>query len=326
MAVRVAVIGTGVIGTDHATQLAHHVTGCEVTHVVDVDPGRARRLAEDLGVPHASSDGVSAIVESHVDAVVVASSAESHLELVLAAFDAGKPVLCEKPLAPTAADCRRIMQAESARGQRLLQVGFMRRYDAAYQAMKQHLDAGNIGDPLLLHMAHRNPQVPPSFTTAMMMTESAVHEIDVVRWLLADEIDAVSVVVPPRSSNASDHLLDPLLLLLRTRAGVVVDVELNVNCGYGYDIRTEVVGQHGALSLSRTRSGLDVVGATSPFPQDWRERFRLAYRTELQSWINDIEAGVLTGPTADDAIAAAEVADTAVRAIDTPGWLTVSGN
>ena len=129
--------------------------------------------------------GRELIASGAVDAVLVASWGPTHEEYVLAAIKAGKPVFCEKPLATTKDACLRIMDAEMARGRRLVQVGFMRRYDAGYQALKAALNEGTIGTPLLMHCAHRNRSAPPyGFTTEAMIADSAVHEID-LDWLNA---------------------------------------------------------------------------------------------------------------------------------------------
>ena len=143
------------------------------------------------------------IADDHVDAVLVASWGPAHEEQVVAAIGAGKPVFCEKPLAPSSDACLRIMEAEMAAGRRLVQVGFMRRYDPGYLAMKAAAQDGSIGAPLLMHCAHRNPSVPDyGFTTEMIITDSSVHEIDLVRWLFEEEIVAASVLRPRRSGQA----------------------------------------------------------------------------------------------------------------------------
>ena len=139
-------------------------------------------------------------------------------------------MFCEKPLAPTEEACLRIVEAEMAAGQRLVQVGFMRRYDAGYRALKAALEAGEIGAPLLMHCAHRNPSVPPyGFTTEMMVSDSAVHEIDLMRWLFGEDIVATNILKPRRSSKGSGELHDPLIVLLEMASGVLVDVEVFVN-------------------------------------------------------------------------------------------------
>ena len=180
--------------------------------------------------------------------MIVASPVPTHEPYTLACIEAGKPVLCEKPLAGSPEAALRIAEADHAR---LVTVGFMRRYDPAYVELKRELDAGAIGAPLLVHCAHRNPSVHEFFDSAMIITDSAVHEVDVVRWLLGEEIARVTVHAPPPSPSGG--LRDPLLLVLETASGRVVDVEAFVFAGYGYDIRCEVVGEAGRWSC-RARS------------------------------------------------------------------------
>ena len=186
-----------------------------------------------------------------VDAVVVCSWGPTHEEYVLAAIAAGKPVFCEKPLATTEEACRRILDAESAFGRRLVQVGYMRRYDAAYRALKAVVDGGDIGTPLMMHCTHRNPSVPSHYTKDMAITDTAVHEIDMVRWMFGEEIVATTVLTP-RKSKLGGELQDPLVLLLEMESGALVDVEISVNIRYGYDIRGEVVGEEGTAALGES--------------------------------------------------------------------------
>ena len=167
---------------------------------------------------------------------------------MLASIEAGKPVFCEKPLATTQEACLRIIEAEVAGGRRLVQVGYMRRYDPAYRALKEVVRSGAIGAPLLVHSRHRNPSVPEHYTREMAITDTAVHDFDVVRWLLDEEIVATTVLVPRRNRHGGD-LQDPLLMLLETESGVLVDVETSVNIRYGYDIQGEVVGEDGTAAL-----------------------------------------------------------------------------
>ena len=229
-----------------------------------------------------------------MDAVLVTSWGATHEEHVLAAIGAGKPVFCEKPLAPTSEACLRIVGAELAAGRRLVQVGFMRRFDAGYRALKAAVDDGQIGVPLLMHCAHRNPSAPPyGFTTDMIISDSAVHEMDLVRWLLREEVAATSVLKPRPSREGGADLQDPLILVLEMASGVLVDVEVFVNARYGYDIRGEVVGEAGTVALADT----GVVRVTTDgqrrghVPADWRERFGAAFDTELQEWLNAVAAG-----------------------------------
>jgi myo-inositol 2-dehydrogenase/D-chiro-inositol 1-dehydrogenase len=320
MTVRVGVIGVGMIGQDHVRRISQVLTGGAVVAVNDVDAARAGQVAAGLpgAVVHATAADL--IADAGVDAVLVASWGPAHEEQVRAAIAAGKPVFCEKPLAPTSDACLRIMDAEMAAGRRLVQVGFMRRYDAGYLAMKATLDDGSIGAPLLMHCAHRNPSVPPyGFTTEMIISDSGVHEIDLVRWLFGEEIVAASVLVPRRSGQAPAEMQDPLILLLEMASGVLVDDELFLNARYGYDVRGEVVGETGTVALADVsevtlRTGNRQGGRV---PVDWRDRFIRAYDAELQDWLTAAEEGTATGPSAWDGFAAAAVTDSALQALRT---------
>ena len=127
----------------------------------------------------------------------------------------------------------------------------MRRYDAAYRALKSAVDGGVIGLPLMMHCTHRNPSVPGYYTSDTAIIDTAVHEIDMVRWMFDEEIVAATVLTPRKSRNGGD-LQDPLFLLLEMESGVLVDVEISVNIRYGYDIRGEIVGEEGTAALGES--------------------------------------------------------------------------
>ncbi len=318
MSVRVGIIGVGAIGLDHIARLRQRVSGARVVAIADVDLARTDAVVKDLPEVRAPATGRDLIREPDVDAVVVASWGPTHEEFVLGALEAGKDVFCEKPLAPTPDACQRIVNAELAHGRRRVQVGFMRRYDAGYRALKAALDDGVVGAPLLAHCAHRNPAAPPyGFTSDMIISDSAVHDIDIARWLFGQEITAVSVLKPRPAANDSG-LQDPLFVILETAEGAIVDVELFVNCGYGYDVRCEVVAETGTLALG---DGSEVVvrrtgQRSDAVPVDWRARFAGAYDTELQAWVDAVAAGTATGPSAWDGYAAAVVSDLALAALE----------
>jgi myo-inositol 2-dehydrogenase / D-chiro-inositol 1-dehydrogenase len=312
----VGVIGVGMIGEDHVRRLTRVLSGAAVVGLTDVDPARAQALAERVRGARVHATGQSLIRADEVDAVVVASWGPTHEEYVLAAIEAGKPVFCEKPLATTQEACSRIIDAEVATGRRLVQVGYMRRYDPAYRAVKDVVTSGAIGAPLLVHSRHRNPSVPGHYTGDMAITDTAVHDFDVVRWLLDEEFAAATVVHPKRSRHGGD-LRDPVVILLETETGVLVDVEVSVNIRYGYDIRGEVVGEDGTVELAD--SNPVVIRREGAFsgrvPADWRERFIRAYDIEFQEWIDAVSAGECTGPSSWDGYAAAVVSDASVQAL-----------
>jgi myo-inositol 2-dehydrogenase/D-chiro-inositol 1-dehydrogenase len=313
---KVGVIGTGMIGKDHIRRMTSVLSGVAVVAVTDVDASTAAAVGASVGAA-VHPDGASLIASPDVDAVVVSSWGPTHEEYVLAAIAAGKPVFCEKPLATTAAACLRIVEAEVAGGRRLVQVGYMRRYDGAYRALKAVLDSGEIGRPLMMHCAHRNASVPSFYEKEMAITDTAVHEIDMVRWMFDTEITATRVLIPRKSGNGGD-LQDPLFLVLELATGVIVDVEISVNVRYGYDIRGEILGENGTAALgSLSPVSVRVAGRVSdPVPADWRDRFLRAYDVEFQEWIDSVAGGSQpVGPTAWDGYAAAVVSDAAVAAL-----------
>ncbi|MGW5715277.1 Gfo/Idh/MocA family oxidoreductase [Amycolatopsis sp. NPDC003865] len=318
MTVRVGVIGAGMIGQDHVRRLTDVITGAEVVAVTDLDAARATEVATAVGARAVESADVL-IGLPEVDAVLVTSWGPTHAEHVLAAIAAGKPVFCEKPLATEAADCLRIVEAEMAFGRRLVQVGFMRRYDRGYRELKSVLDAGEIGVPLMVHCAHRNATVPESYHSEMAALDTAVHEIDVLRWLLDDEITGVQVLTPRRTRHAREGLRDPQIMLFETAAGVRIDLEVFVNCQWGYDIQCEAVGETGLVRLPEpARAAVRTSGTTrTAVPADWRERFVTAFDVEFQEWVDAVAVGEPTGPSAWDGYAATVIGDALVEALRT---------
>ena len=236
---------------------------------------------------------------------------------MLAAIKAGKPVFCEKPMATTEADCSAIVDAEAAFGRRLVQVGFMRRFDAPYRAMKEEIQKGAIGSPLMFHSVHRNASSPAHFKATMAITDTAVHDIDIARFLLDDEPVAISVRAP-RGNRRAGGVADPLLALMDMRSGALVTIETSVNIAYGYDIRGEVIGETGTVSLAEQS---DVViktnGAFSGRVfEDWPERFGAAFDAEFRAWIAAAAKGGAAGPSAWDGYVATAATLAGVRALE----------
>ncbi|MEU5244226.1 Gfo/Idh/MocA family oxidoreductase [Streptomyces asoensis] len=318
MTVRVGVIGAGWIGQEHIRRLTHTVTGARVTAVTDIDAARAQDAAAPVDA-RVLPDGAALIASAEVDAVLVTSWGPTHAEHVLNAIAAGKPVFCEKPLATTAEDCLRIVEAETAHGRRLVQVGFMRRYDTGYRQMKKVIDSGRIGEPLIVHCAHRNPAVPESYTSAMAALDTAVHEVDVLRWLLDDEIVSAQVLTPRATSRRFAHLKDPQIMLFETARGVRIDLEVFVNCQYGYDIQCETVGEEGLVRLPDPAAvGVRTTASHSTeVLTDWVGRFRDAFDTEFREWIAGVAAGdAPTGPSAWDGYAATVITAATAEALE----------
>ncbi|MCM0620855.1 Gfo/Idh/MocA family protein [Nocardioides bruguierae] len=325
MTLRIGVIGTGMIGQQHVERLHGLVPGATVTAITDHNETLAKEVASQYDGITVHPDGHSVINADDVDAIVVTSWGPTHEEFVLASIAAGKHVFCEKPLATTAEATLRIIEAEVAHGSRLVQVGYMRRYDAAYREMKATIALGVIGAPLVFMSGHRNPDVPAIYTREMAIVDTAVHDFDVARWLLDAEITGIRVIAPRSNRHGldregGDDLQDPLLMTVETSTGAIIHVETSVNIRYGYDIRGEVIGEDGTVALAdRGLTAVRANGAVSvQVPGDFQARFRSAFDTEFTEWVAQVSSGEpLTGPSSWDGYAATAVCAAGVQALQT---------
>ncbi|WP_030671539.1 Gfo/Idh/MocA family protein [Streptomyces sp. NRRL B-1347] len=320
----VAVLGAGHMGADHVRRLAR-TAGARVVAVADPDTGRAEQAVAGLDGVRVHAEALAALHQPDVRAVLVASPDATHEEALLAAVARGLPVLCEKPLAPDPRAALRVVEAEARAGRALIQVGFMRRYDSAYRRLKTLLDTDELGRPLMLHCRHRNVASPPHFTSSMLISSSVSHEIDAARWLLGHEVTAVTVARPRPSSGAPAGLLDPQLVLLETDGGALVDIEVFVNCGFGYEVTCEAVCERGTAGVGDEQAMVvrSRGGTRREIAQDYLVRFADAYDREVRAWVRAARAGRTAGPGAWDGYAAAAVAEAGVRALDSGQRVTV---
>jgi len=288
MTIGIGIIGTGNMGADHASTLHRFVSGAEVAAVTDPDRPRAQAVADSLG-GRVIDDPAALIADPGVGAVLVASPDSTHPGLVRACVAAGKPVLCEKPLSPSLDESAALLSDLGAQAG-LVSLGFMRRFDPGYAALRQAIRDTAIGAPVMVHTSARTVSSGPGSTTESSIVNSAVHDLDIVPWLLGSPVTEASWHAPRRSGQ---DFQDPHLILLRTESGVLATVETFLNAGYGYDIRCEVVGEAGALTLAEpVRVVTDGAARRSQaYAADWRPRFAEAYRLELQCWVNSLTGG-----------------------------------
>jgi myo-inositol 2-dehydrogenase / D-chiro-inositol 1-dehydrogenase len=317
MALKVGVVGVGKIGQEHIRRLTETLAGARVVAVSDADSALAKEVAARLTGATVYAAGEELIAAKEVDAVIVTSWGDTHAAYVLAAIKAGKPVFCEKPMATTEADCSAILDAEAAFGRRLVQIGFMRRFDTQYRAMKETVQKGAIGFPLMFHSVHRNASSPGHFKATMAITDTAVHDIDIARFVLDDEPVAIAVKAP-RGNRRAGGIADPLLALMDMRSGALVTIETSVHIAYGYDIRGEVIGETGTVSLAEQS---DVVIKTNGAFSgnvfgDWPERFGPAFDAEFRAWIAAAAKGGAAGPSAWDGYVATAATLAGVRALE----------
>nr|WP_321983089.1 Gfo/Idh/MocA family oxidoreductase [uncultured Lichenicoccus sp.] len=315
MVIKVGLIGCGIMGSDHAAILHGMVAGAELAAVQDFDHARAAALAARLQDPRVHESADALISDPGIDAVIVASADGSHAGYVLACIAAGKPVLCEKPLAASSAACHEIVAAEVAAGRQFVQVGFMRRFDPGYVAMRQALVTGSVGRAVFLHCIHRNKVAPDYITSDLVIANSGVHEMDIARFVLGEDFAAVTVISARASAMSSGR--QPQFVILETISGVVVTVEISPDARYGYDVQGELVCERASLSLAPVPPvSLRIDGHSGyPVEADWRTRFADAYRLQAAAWIASIAGGRPTGSSAWDGYAASLTAEAALAAL-----------
>ena len=326
MTVRVGVIGAGIMGADHARTLARFVRGAEVSLIADLDLGRAEAATAAAG-GRPSADPAGLIDEADVDAVVIASPDATHADLLRRCVAAGKPVLCEKPLAPSFGEATQLT-ADLGDAADLIRIGFMRRFDPGYVDLKAALRSSRYGRPLLVHSTGRGVSAGPGATSESLVTNSAIHDLDIVAWLLDSAIAEVSWQ-QTAATGAVDGWADPQLILLRSTDGVLAVVEVFLNARYGYDVRCEVVCETAALQLAEpnTLTIDSELNHAAAYAADWRPRFASAYRLELQAWIDSL-AGADPGDlaTLHDGWQASAVAQAVITSMHSGGaWVGVPG-
>ena len=322
MSIRIGLIGAGIMGADHARIFAEEVPGTTLQVICDADQVRAKSVADATGTKHVASDPLAVINDASVDAVVIAAPDQFHAPLTLACIAAGKPVLCEKPLSQNTNECLAILHAEEKRGTRLVQVGFMRRFDPSYTEIKALLTRGDLGKALIFHCFHRNVAPAYDFRPEMAICNSAPHEFDVARWMLDSDFKSISVFRPPIGGETA-----PVFMVLETIAGQLVNIEVNISATYGYDVRGELVGEKGTAVL-RAPVNADVNLGLQQFniyPSDWRPRFVDAYRQQNRAWVKSINTGKPNlGASSWDGYCSTVVAEVGVAALHSGKTIAVS--
>ncbi len=318
--IAVGIIGAGGMGGRHARNLYARVVGAKVVAVMDADAARAQQVATDCGDAQVFTDAHQLIQAANVDAVLIASPDRTHAEFVLACLRQQKQVLCEKPLAVTAADAQQIIDAELKLGRKFVQVGFMRHYDPQHVGVKRAIETGKLGRPILFKGWHRNIAADPNPTSADIVTGSAIHDLDSARWLLSQEIEEVYVRGATTDARLDKTVWDLQIIQLTMSGGCLATIEVYVNAKYGFEVGVEIVGTQGTAQTGLTAPSLirSQLALTQPIEEDWLQRFDPAYLTELQSWINSIkQGGQPTGPNTWDGYTSLLAAEACIKSIHT---------
>jgi predicted dehydrogenase len=307
MSARLAVIGLGRIGRLHARNLATCVPAAILAGVADAEEAVAREVGELHGVSWTRSVD-DLLADPDIEGVVVATPSALHPELVQRAAAAGRHVFCEKPLGLDPGACAEAVTAAERAGV-ALQVGFQRRFDPEWQALRAAVDDGALGTLNVLRCSHRNPVPPPGPGLGDIFVDMGVHDFDAVRWL-AGEVTEVYAAEAARG--------DAAVVTLRCGRGAIAVVELSRSAGYGFDAAAELVGTAATIrsACGDRRPGTVLLrdgSATTPVARDHAERHAAAYVRELEHFASVATGGADPAVTGSDAIAALRIASTAAR-------------
>ncbi|MCF6165802.1 Myo-inositol 2-dehydrogenase [Furfurilactobacillus rossiae] len=321
---KVGIVGIGFIGSDHLHRLTKTIANVDVTAVCDIVPGKAQKELDRQGLTaHDYLDYHDLVNDPDVDVVVCTANNEAHYEIVMAALKAGKFTFCEKPLALDAKQCLDIIAEEKKYGKRMLQVGFMRHYAPEYVQMKQMIDEGKIGAPLMIDERHYNQTQPEEYDSSRSIIETAIHEIDLDHWLINDDYANIRVFSPKQTKYVQNaKIQDPMIVMMETKTGINIIIEVFVRCQYGYDIKCDVIGEEGVLELPTVPQVATRLNAeySTAILTDWKARFESAYDIEFRDFIDHVsQEESPVGPSAWDGYIAAVTADAAITSLNDKG-------
>jgi myo-inositol 2-dehydrogenase / D-chiro-inositol 1-dehydrogenase len=309
---RVVLIGAGRAGAVHAKNISRY-TEAGVSAVVDADQERAAGLAEQVGARSFTSLE-EALAAGDLDAAVITAPTHAHRDLAVTAFEHGLHVFCEKPMALSTAECDdMIVAARSA--SRVLQIGFVRRFQPEFAEARARIEAGEIGDVMMVKSLTRGPGLPPAWANDMalsngMLAEVNSHCFDSVRWMAGSEIDRVYAEVANRKGAAlgveAAGFYDNAVVTLRFASSAIGTIDGICPAEYGYDARVEVVGTQGLLSIGETQ-GMALLmavdrskGANRPVHKTWPERFSWGYIYEINAFLGAVGGAEPAGPNGED--------------------------
>jgi myo-inositol 2-dehydrogenase/D-chiro-inositol 1-dehydrogenase len=317
------VIGAGRIGKIHASNVAARADSA-VAMIADADPAAAAGLAKSTGASVASIDEI--IASRSLDAVAICAPTDMHADLIERAARAGKAIFCEKPIDLDAARIRRCLDVvKSTRAS--LMVGFNRRFDPNFAALRARIVAGAIGEVETVSITSRDPGPPPLSYIARsggLFRDMMIHDFDMARFLLGEEPIAISAMgsalVDKAIGEAGD--IDTAVVVMETKSGKVAQISNSRRATYGYDQRAEVLGAKGMLSAGNVRETTVEFAGAEGFVGDkilnfFLERYAAAYRLELDAFVAAVGAGRSPSPSGEDGLAANLLADAAYKSWQT---------
>nr|WP_202130853.1 inositol 2-dehydrogenase [Methylobacterium sp. 2A] len=315
---RVAILGAGRIGRIHGANAAGR-HGLSLVAVSDPDPAAAASLADATGAE--VRDIAEAVAGDDVDAVLICTPTATHADLIERAARAGKAVFCEKPIDLSAERIVRCLEVVRSAGVPLM-IGFNRRFDPHFAALRRRLAEGAIGEVEIVTVISRDSAPPPAgyvVASGGIFRDMMIHDLDMARFLLdgepAVEVHAMgSALVDPAIGEAGD--VDTAAVILKTARGRIVQISNSRRASYGYDQRIEVHGARGMLRAGNIHTSTVETASAAGFLSDplqnfFLERYAEAYRAELAAFIEAVQAGVAPSPSGEDGLAAQRLADAA---------------
>jgi myo-inositol 2-dehydrogenase/D-chiro-inositol 1-dehydrogenase len=325
--VNVGIIGTGVMGAGHARFIKQHVPDATVVGLSDVDPKKISQLSDELGtVLFSTSKPEELMNDPRIEAVIIASPDPLHVEHLRLAIASGKQILCEKPIATTIEDAQMITNEirsyEVQVGKKMINFGFMRRFDPCYQEVRRLIATGDFGAPTFFRTVTRNVSSTGATSTGLF-TNIAIHDFDIYRWLFNDEWESIKSFYPKRSSLSPEGLNDPLIIIGRLKSGITMVGDIVAFNNYGFDCRVEVICEKGTIQIGTHGDVITQLngfgGATKggKMAENWMTRFEPSYIEELKAWIEEVKTGVINTDlaTVEDALIANEVCALGIASI-----------
>ena len=322
--VKIGVIGTGRIGKLHIENLKNLVRGTEVIAAADVFVEKSRSWIEEYGIQFIYSDYRELLANPEVEAVVIATSTDTHAEISIAAAKAGKQIFCEKPIDWDIPRIHEVIKAVEEAGV-LFQVGFNRRFDHNFRRLREVALSGQIGDPHVIRVTSRDPAPPPVeyiATSGGLFNDMMIHDFDMVRYLSGSDVVEVTahgaVLVDPKIGEAGD--IDTAVVTLRMANGAIAVIDNSRQAVYGYDQRAEIFGSKGqAVSQNDTPSTVQVSTAdlvtTDKIPYFFLTRYTGAFVDQFTSFIEAITENKPLLVNAIDGLRAVEVAQAAALSL-----------
>ncbi|MDF0699427.1 Gfo/Idh/MocA family oxidoreductase [Rhizobium sp. MC63] len=324
--VNIGLIGAGRIGSFHGESVAKRLVDAELVAIADPAPGAAAKLAGKLGVDASYTDVAEMLAQPGLDAVIIATPARFHTNVLVQAAEAGKAVFCEKPMALTLEDADRGIAAAKAASVPL-QVGFNRRWDQAFAEGRAAIDAGKVGAPQLIRSLTRDPGPfgadPDKIPLWTIFYETLIHDFDTLLWLNpgANPVEVFAMADALVRPDARDKgFLDTAVVNIRFDNGSIAVAEANFCAMYGYDIRGEVFGSGGMVTMGDVRrSSMTLFDKDGVSNDTWRrdtDHFMQGYTAQLASFVNAVREGKIgDAPTGIDARNALAIALGAIESV-----------